>query len=169
MTSAPLEGSDRIAAGPLADGTGTAPSVRPSRPRRPGGSAPYWFLVPTLALFAAFTVVPIGYAIWLSLHKVKVKGIGLGKGAREQVWNGLGNYTDVFQDFRARPLVLRPDRPTFPITLGLYTLLAQGASQPALYTLVITGCLLAILPLIALFLVIQRFWSLDLLSGSIKS
>ena len=29
--------------------------------------------------------------------------------------------------------------------------------------------LLAVLPLIALFLVIQRFWSLDLLSGAVKS
>jgi multiple sugar transport system permease protein len=67
------------------------------------------------------------------------------------------------------PYVMLADDTKFPITLGLYTLLAQGASQPALYTLVITGCLLAIVPLIALFLVIQRFWSLDLLSGSIKS
>ena len=79
MTSAPLKGADLTEAGPLADGTGTAAqSVRPSRPRRRGRSAPYWFLVPTLTLFAAFTVVPIGYAIWLSLHKVQVKGIGLG-------------------------------------------------------------------------------------------
>jgi multiple sugar transport system permease protein len=67
------------------------------------------------------------------------------------------------------PYVMLADDTKFPITLGLYTLLAQGASQPALYTLVITGCLLAIVPLIALFLVIQRFWSLDLLSGSVKS
>ncbi|MFC8431418.1 carbohydrate ABC transporter permease [Streptomyces sp. NPDC057253] len=67
------------------------------------------------------------------------------------------------------PYVMLADDEKFPITLGLYTLLAQGASQPALYTLVITGCLLAILPLIALFLVIQRFWSLDLLSGSVKA
>ena len=67
------------------------------------------------------------------------------------------------------PYVMLADDTKFPLTLGLYTLLAQGASQPALYTLVITGCLLAILPLIALFLVIQRFWSLDLLSGSIKA
>jgi multiple sugar transport system permease protein len=67
------------------------------------------------------------------------------------------------------PYVMLADDEKFPITLGLYTLLAQGASQPALYTLVITGCLLAILPLIGLFLVIQRFWSLDLLSGSVKA
>ncbi|MDH6517217.1 multiple sugar transport system permease protein [Streptomyces sp. SAI-208] len=67
------------------------------------------------------------------------------------------------------PFVMLADDEKFPITLGLYTLLAQGASQPALYTLVITGCLLAILPLIGLFLVIQRFWSLDLMSGSVKA
>jgi multiple sugar transport system permease protein len=29
--------------------------------------------------------------------------------------------------------------------------------------------MLAIVPLIGLFLVIQRFWSLDLLSGAVKS
>ena len=67
------------------------------------------------------------------------------------------------------PYVMLADDEKFPITLGLYTLLAQGASQPALYTLVITGCLLAVLPLIGLFLVIQRFWSLDLMSGSVKA
>ncbi|MGX9888614.1 carbohydrate ABC transporter permease [Streptomyces sp. NPDC002276] len=67
------------------------------------------------------------------------------------------------------PYVMLADDTKFPLTLGLYTLLAQGASQPALYTLVIMGCFLAILPLIALFLVIQRFWSLDLLSGSVKA
>ena len=67
------------------------------------------------------------------------------------------------------PYVMLADDTKFPITLGLYTLMAQGASQPALYTLVITGCLLAVVPLIALFLVIQRFWSLDLLSGSVKA
>ncbi|MFE2429586.1 carbohydrate ABC transporter permease [Streptomyces sp. NPDC059373] len=67
------------------------------------------------------------------------------------------------------PFIMLGDDNKFPVTLGLYTLLQQGASAPALYTLVITGALLAIVPLIALFLVIQRFWSLDLLSGAVKS
>ncbi|MFD3499047.1 carbohydrate ABC transporter permease [Streptomyces sp. NPDC058676] len=135
MTSAPLKGSDRIAVGPLADGTGTAKSVRPSRPRRRGRgrSAPYWFLTPTLVLFAAFTVVPIGYAIWLSLHKVKVKGIGLGKGAREQVWNGFGNYTDVFQDSEFGHSVLRAfgyGLIVIPTMLGLALLFALMLDTP---------------------------------------
>ncbi|WP_372348066.1 carbohydrate ABC transporter permease [Streptomyces sp. KL116D] len=67
------------------------------------------------------------------------------------------------------PYIMLSDDEKFPITLGLFTLLEQGANTPALYTLVITGAFLAIVPLIALFLVIQRFWSLDLLSGAVKS
>jgi multiple sugar transport system permease protein len=67
------------------------------------------------------------------------------------------------------PFIMLADDGKFPVTLGLFTLLKQGASQPSLYTLVITGAMLAIVPLIALFLVIQRFWSLDLLSGAVKS
>jgi multiple sugar transport system permease protein len=53
--------------------------------------------------------------------------------------------------------------------VGLYTMLNQGANQPALYALVITGTLLAILPLIALFLFLPRFWRIDLVSGGVKS
>ncbi|RDG39963.1 carbohydrate ABC transporter permease [Streptomyces corynorhini] len=67
------------------------------------------------------------------------------------------------------PYIMLGDDQKFPVTLGLYTLLQQGSNTPALYTLVITGALLAVVPLIALFLVIQRFWSLDLLSGAVKS
>ncbi|GGW12628.1 sugar ABC transporter permease [Streptomyces capoamus] len=67
------------------------------------------------------------------------------------------------------PFIMLSDDEKFPLTLGLYTLLEQGSNTPALYTLVITGAFLAVLPLIVLFLVVQRFWSLDLLSGAVKS
>lgn len=67
------------------------------------------------------------------------------------------------------PYIMLSDDEKFPTTLGLFTLLEQGSNTPALYTLVITGALLAVVPLIALFLVIQRFWNLDLLSGAVKS
>ncbi|MEV6959860.1 carbohydrate ABC transporter permease [Streptomyces sp. NPDC051207] len=67
------------------------------------------------------------------------------------------------------PFIMLSDDEKFPITLGLYTLLEQGSNTPALYTLVITGAFVAVLPLVALFLVVQRFWSLDLLSGAVKS
>jgi multiple sugar transport system permease protein len=67
------------------------------------------------------------------------------------------------------PYIMLGDDEKFPVTLGLFPLLQQGSNAPALYTPVITGALLAVLPPIALFLVIHRFWSLDLLSGAVKS
>ncbi|WP_329406825.1 sugar ABC transporter permease [Streptomyces sp. NBC_00704] len=68
--------------------------------RRPYGvkGAPYGFLLPATILFALFFALPIGYAVWLSLHKVHVSGLGLGSGARKEVWAGVENYTDAFTD-----------------------------------------------------------------------
>ena len=56
------------------------------------------------------------------------------------------------------PFIMLSDENKFPLTVGLYTLLNRGASSPALYSLVVTGALLSILPLIALFLALQRYW-----------
>jgi multiple sugar transport system permease protein len=67
------------------------------------------------------------------------------------------------------PYIMLGDDQLFPVTVGLYSLLQQGASIPAMYTLVITGALLSIIPLIALFLGLQRYWRIDLLSGAVKS
>jgi multiple sugar transport system permease protein len=67
------------------------------------------------------------------------------------------------------PYIMLADDQKFPLTVGLYTLLVTGANQPALYTLVITGALLSIVPLIALFLTMQRFWRTDLSSGAVKN
>lgn len=67
------------------------------------------------------------------------------------------------------PFIMISDDEKFPLTVGLYTLLNQGATLPALYTLVIIGSLLSIIPLIALFLYLQRYWRADLLSGAVKA
>ncbi|WP_327596240.1 sugar ABC transporter permease [Streptomyces chartreusis] len=61
-------------------------------------SAPYLFLLPATVLFLLFFALPIGYAVWLSFRKVKVSGLGLGSGARKEVWAGLENYTDALTD-----------------------------------------------------------------------
>ncbi|WP_043628061.1 carbohydrate ABC transporter permease [Nonomuraea candida] len=44
----------------------------------------------------------------------------------------------------------------------------QGANQPSLYNLILTGAFLSIIPLIALFLTMQRYWKTDLSSGALK-
>ena len=66
------------------------------------------------------------------------------------------------------PYIMLGDDKLFPITVGLSGLLNQGASVPSLYTLVIMGALISIVPLIAMFLVLQRFWKVDLAAGSVK-
>lgn len=60
--------------------------------------APYAFLLPAALLFTLFFALPIGYAVWLSFRKVKVSGLGLGSGARKEVWAGLENYSDALTD-----------------------------------------------------------------------
>jgi multiple sugar transport system permease protein len=60
--------------------------------------APYAFLVPASVLFLLFFALPIGYALWLSFRKVEVSGLGLGAGARKEVWAGFQNYADALGD-----------------------------------------------------------------------
>jgi len=67
------------------------------------------------------------------------------------------------------PYIMLGDDTLFPITVGLSGLLNQGASQPSLYRLVIVGALLSIIPLVILFLVLQRYWKVDLAAGAIKA
>lgn len=66
------------------------------------------------------------------------------------------------------PYIMISDDGRFPLTVGLFTMLNQGASQPALYSLVVMGVFLSVLPLVALFLFLQRYWRLDLVSGGVK-
>jgi multiple sugar transport system permease protein len=67
------------------------------------------------------------------------------------------------------PFIMLTDDTKFPLTVGLYTVLNRGNTLPSLYTLTVTGALLSILPLIALFLTLQRYWRLDLISGAVKN
>lgn len=60
--------------------------------------APYLFLLPAAVLFVLFFALPVGYAIHLSLRTVEVRGLGLGSGARREVWAGVDNYTDALTD-----------------------------------------------------------------------
>jgi multiple sugar transport system permease protein len=65
------------------------------------------------------------------------------------------------------PFIMLSDQSKYPITLGLYTFLSQGAGDSNLYPLVITGSAVSVIPLIALFLALQRLWRADLLAGAL--
>jgi multiple sugar transport system permease protein len=58
-----------------------------------------------------------------------------------------------------------------PATVGLaawYQLAAAGGGGQALFTVVIAGALISVLPVIAVFLMLQRFWQGGLSAGAIK-
>ncbi|NAZ85321.1 carbohydrate ABC transporter permease [Kineococcus indalonis] len=80
---------------------GTAGPAAPARPaaRPPGRAgrrgrvpiAPYLFLAPGVLLLVLFLLVPVGYAVHLSLRGLRVSGGGP-FGRREEVFVGLENY-----------------------------------------------------------------------------
>ena len=80
----------------------------------------------------------------------------------------LFQFVAIWNNFMLPYIMLGNDR-LYPITVGLSGLLNQGASQPAMYTSVVTGALLSIIPLVALFLSLQRYWQVDLAAGAVKA
>ena len=80
----------------------------------------------------------------------------------------LFQFVAIWNNFMLPYIMLGNDR-LYPITVGLSGLLNQGASQPAMYTSVVTGALLSIVPLVALFLSLQRYWQVDLAAGAVKA
>lgn len=67
------------------------------------------------------------------------------------------------------PYIMLGDDQLFPVTVGLSGLLNQGASAPSMYTLVIAGALVSVIPLVLLFVLLQRFWRVDLAAGAVKA
>jgi multiple sugar transport system permease protein len=69
------------------------------------------------------------------------------------------------------PLVALVSPQNFPVTVGLalwYQLSQTGGTTDALYTVVLVGALVSVLPIIIAFLVLQRFWESGLTTGSVK-
>ncbi|MEV4288309.1 sugar ABC transporter permease [Nonomuraea bangladeshensis] len=59
---------------------------------------PYLFLTPAIVLFTLFLAVPIGYTVHLAMRRTKVSGLGLGKGARREVFVGFDNFSAALAD-----------------------------------------------------------------------
>lgn len=76
----------------------TTITASPRRCRRPARQAlaPYAFLIPFLVPFVLFTLVPIGYAFWQSLHKTKRTGGTFGQ--THSVFAGFEQYADVVRE-----------------------------------------------------------------------
>ena len=69
------------------------------------------------------------------------------------------------------PLIIFSQNQLYPLTvgLGLWSQRAQNSGNAELFPLVVIGGLVTIVPLIALFLILQRYWRSGLLLGSIAN
>lgn len=69
------------------------------------------------------------------------------------------------------PLIMLSEPTWYPLTVGLsqWSAQASGVAAQPIYNLVITGSLLTIIPIVAAFLVLQRFWQSGLSAGSVKA
>ncbi|MGN7970475.1 carbohydrate ABC transporter permease [Microbacterium sp. 22296] len=68
------------------------------------------------------------------------------------------------------PLIMLSDPAWYPLTVGLnqWSAQASGVSAQPIYNLVITGSLITIVPIVVIFLFLQRFWQSGLSAGSVK-
>ncbi|GIE27048.1 ABC transporter permease [Actinoplanes italicus] len=69
------------------------------------------------------------------------------------------------------PLVMLSDDQLYPLTVGLrawYMSAIMGNGGAATFNVIVTGALVAIVPLIAAFLMLQRYWRGGLTIGSVK-
>ncbi|MFF7445377.1 MULTISPECIES: ABC transporter permease subunit [unclassified Streptomyces] len=65
-------------------------------------------------------------------------------------------------------LVMLNDDTLYPVNLGLFMWNSNTVQQPEFYSLVITGSLVAVVPLIVAFVCLQRFWRSGLTAGAVK-
>lgn len=69
------------------------------------------------------------------------------------------------------PLIMLNDPKLYPLTVGLaqwQSTASGGSGSQALFSMVITGSLVSILPLMVAFLFLQRYWQSGLSTGGVK-
>ncbi|MEU5861121.1 MULTISPECIES: carbohydrate ABC transporter permease [unclassified Nonomuraea] len=79
----------------------------------------------------------------------------------------LFQFTAIWNNFFL-PLVMLSDQRLYPLSLGLYGWEKQGHAFPEFHSLVITGSLLSVVPLLLVFVSLQRFWKAGMTAGSVK-
>lgn len=66
------------------------------------------------------------------------------------------------------PLVMLQNQKLYPVTLGLYNWNSTVNQAPELQLFVIVGALISVVPLILVFVSLQRFWQSGLAAGGVK-
>ncbi|NBE55741.1 carbohydrate ABC transporter permease [Streptomyces boluensis] len=81
----------------------------------------------------------------------------------------LFQFTQIWNSFFL-PLVMLSDKELYPVNLGLYVWYSSALSQghPEDYLLAVVGSLVSVVPLIVVFLMLQRFWKSGMTAGAVK-
>jgi multiple sugar transport system permease protein len=80
----------------------------------------------------------------------------------------LFQFVNIWNNFLL-PLVMLSDSDLYPVTLGLTSWQGYADRQPDLYQYTVGGAFLSVLPLMALMVVLQRYWRTGLTEGSVKT
>jgi ABC-type glycerol-3-phosphate transport system substrate-binding protein len=84
----------------------------------------------------------------------------------------LNGFVDLRPYGAAVPLIMLSNPKYFPITVGLSAWESQtaggGGSNSALVSMVVTGSMLSVIPLILAFIFLQRYWQSGLSAGAVK-
>ncbi|WP_426989193.1 carbohydrate ABC transporter permease [Pseudarthrobacter sp. Y6] len=80
---------------------------------------------------------------------------------------GLFQFVGVWNNFML-PLVMLQDQKLLPVSVGISIWQGYSIPQPEFVSLVITGSLLSVIPLLIAFIMLQRFWKSGLTAGSVK-
>jgi len=136
-------------------------------------------IVPTLCNpFSVYLarVFSAGYLPDETLEAARVDGagpirsflqIGLPMLAPGFVTIALFQFVGIWNNFML-PLIMLQNRDLFPTSVGIALWQSQVQQNPEFSTLVIAGSFLSIIPLVAAFVLLQRYWRAGLSAGSVK-
>lgn len=80
---------------------------------------------------------------------------------------GLFQFVGIWNNFML-PLVMLQDQQLLPVSVGISIWQGYSIPQPEFSPMVITASFLSVIPLLAAFIMLQRFWKSGLTAGSVK-
>ncbi|MEU8570884.1 carbohydrate ABC transporter permease [Streptomyces pathocidini] len=76
-------------------------------------------------------------------------------------------FNGIWNDFYT-PLLMLSDHMLYPLSLGIYGWFKEAAAHPDLYPMVMVGSVVSLIPVVALFLSLQKYWKSGLTTGALK-
>ena len=141
---------------------------------RRGTIAGYAFMLPSLIFFFGFVIYPMIQCVITSFFDSTMN--------REDIFIGFGNYIELFQDkvFLGAlaiftfinswndyfmQLIMLSSTSNLTISLGIAKLQAENATD---FGLIMAGAALAAVPIIIVFLVLQKYFTKGITMGAVK-